>query len=134
MSMIVPILALIFVITFVAVVVVKGIKESIEECNLQKTKLKEQREKLNSVIPGTILRKENKSGNPFEDKELSTIKILETKQNSSGEIWVKYAYENIVKPGEYYERYPSYDSLENKLNLYPIIELPKEQYHENRNS
>lgn len=125
--MIFPILALIFVITFVAVVIVKRVKESVEECNIQKTKLKEQREKLNSVISGTILRKENKSGNPFEDKELSTIKILETKQNSSGEIWVKYAYENIVKPGKYMESFPSYDSLENKLKLYPIIELPKEK-------
>lgn len=125
--MIVPILSLIFVITFVACVIVKRVKENIKEDNLKKVKLKEQREKLNSVIPGTILRKENKSGNPFEDKELSTIKILETKQNSSGEIWVKYAYENIVSTGKYLESWPAYDSLENKLKLYPIIELPKEQ-------
>lgn len=125
--MIVLILALIFVIIFVASVVIKGIKESIEDCNLQKVKLEEKREKLNSVVPGTILRKENKSGNPFEDKDLSSIKVLEVKQNSSGEIWVKYAYENIVSTGEYFERWPSYDSLENKLRLYPIIELPKEQ-------
>ena len=125
--MIFPILALIFVITFVAVVVVKGVRESIKEDNLQKAKLADKEAKLNSVFPGTILRKENKSGNPFETEDLSSIKILETKRNSSGEIWVKYAYENIVKPGEYFERWPSYDSLENKLKLYPIIELPKEQ-------
>lgn len=123
--MIVPILLVIFVITFVAVVVVKNIKKSIEEVNLEKVKLKEQKEKLNSVIPGTILRKENKSGNPFEVEDLSSIKILETKRNSSGEIWVKYAYENIICNGEYFERLPSYDSLENKLKLYPVIELPK---------
>ena len=125
--MIVPILALIFVITFVAGVVVKGIRESIKEDLLQKAKLAEKETKLNSVIPGTILRKENKSGNPFETEDLSSIKILETKRNSSGEIWVKYAYENIVKREEYFESWPSYDSLENKLKLYPIIELPKEK-------
>ena len=125
--MIVPILSLIFVITFVVIVVVKGIRESIKEDLLQKAKLEEKEVKLNSVIPGTILRKENKSGNPFETEDLSSIKILEIKRNSSGEIWVKYAYENIVKHGEYFESWPSYDSLENKLKLYPIIELPKKQ-------
>lgn len=123
--MMVPILSLIFVITFVVCFAIKGIKENIKESNLQKAKIKEQREKLNSVIPGTILRKESKSGNPFEVEDLSTIKILETKRNSSGEIWIKYAYENIVSPGKYFESWPSYDSLENKLKLYPIIELPK---------
>ena len=125
--MIVPILSLIFVITFVAVVIVKHVKENIEEENLKQVKLKEHEEKLNSVVPGTILIKESKRGNPFKVDDLSSIKILETKRNSSGEIWVKYAYENIVKPGKYFEDCPSYDSLENKLKLYPIIELPKEQ-------
>ena len=125
--MIVPILALIFVITFVAVVIVRRVKENIEEENLKQVKLKEHEEKLNSVVPGTILIKESKIGNPFKVEDLSSIKILETKRNSSGEIWVKYAYENIVKRGKYYEEFPSYDSLENKLKLYPIIELPKEQ-------
>lgn len=123
--MIVPILALVFVITFVTVVVVKSIRESIKEDNLQKAKLAEKEAKLNLVIPGTILIKESKIGNPFKVNDLSSIKILETKRNSSGEIWVKYAYENIVIPGKYYEDYPAYDSLENKLKLYPIIELPK---------
>lgn len=125
--MIVPILAFIFVITFVAVVIVKHVKENIEEENLKQVKLQEHEAKLNSVIPGTILIKESKIGNPFKVEDLSSIKILETKRNSSGEIWVKYAYENIVKRGKYYEEFPSYDSLENKLKLYPIIELPKEQ-------
>ena len=125
--MIVPILSLIFVITFVAVVIVKHVKENIKEENLKQVKLQEHEVKLNSVIPGTILRKENKSGNPFETEDLSSIKIIEIKRNLSGEIWVKYAYENIVKRGKYYEEFPSYDSLENKLKLYPIIELPKEQ-------
>ena len=125
--MIVPILSLIFVITFVAVVIVKHVKENIEEENLKQVKLQEHEAKLNSVVPGTILRKENKSGNPFETEDLSYIKIIETKRNSSGEIWVKYAYENIVKHGEYFEGWPAYGSLENKLKLYPIIELPKEQ-------
>ena len=125
--MIVPILSLIFVITFVAVVIVKHVKENIEEENLKQVKLQEHEAKLNSVVPGTILRKENKSGNSFETEDLSSIKIIETKRNLSGEIWVKYAYENIVKRGKYYEEFPSYDSLENKLKLYPIIELPKEQ-------
>jgi hypothetical protein len=125
--MIVPILALIFVITFVAVVIVKHVKENIKEENLKQVKLQEHEAKLNSVIPGTILIKESKRGNPFKVADLSSIKILETKRNSSGEIWVKYAYENIVRPGRYFEDCPSYDSLENKLKLYPIIELPKKQ-------
>lgn len=125
--MIVPILALIFVITFVAVVIVKHVKENIEEENLKQVKLQEHEAKLNSVVPGTILIKESKRGNPFKVADLSSIKILETKRNSSGEIWVKYAYENIVRPGRYFEDCPSYDSLENKLRLYPIIELPKKQ-------
>ena len=125
--MIVPILALIFVITFVAVVIVKHVKENIKEEYLKQVMLAEKEVKLNSVIPGTILRKENKNGNPFETEDLSSIKIIETKRNLSGEIWVKYAYENIVKRGKYYEEFPSYDSLENKLKLYPIIELPKQQ-------
>ena len=125
--MIVPILALIFVIIFVTVVIIKHVKENIEEENLKQVKLQEHEAKLNSVVPGTILIKESKIGNPFKVNDLSSIKILETKRNSSGEIWVKYAYENIVKRGKYYEEFPSYDSLENKLKLYPIIELPKEQ-------
>ena len=125
--MIVPILALIFVITFVAVVIVKHVKENIKEENLKQVKLQEHEAKLNSVIPGTILIKESESGNPFKDADLLSIKILETKRNSSGEIWVKYAYENFVSPGKYIEEYPAFDSLENKLKLYPIIELPKEQ-------
>ena len=125
--MIVPILAIIFVITFVAVVIVKHVKENIEEENLKQVKLQEHEAKPNSVVPGTILIKESKRGNPFKVEDLSSIKILETKRNSSGEIWVKYAYENIVRPGRYFEDCPSYDSLENKLKLYPIIELPKEQ-------
>ena len=125
--MIVPILALIFVIIFVTVVIIKHVKENIEEENLKQVKLQEHEAKLNSVVPGTILIKESKIGNPFKVADLSSIKILETKRNSSGEIWVKYAYENIVRPGRYFEDCPSYDSLENKLKLYPIIELPKEQ-------
>ena len=125
--MIIPILALVFVITFVAGVIVKQVKENIKEENLKQVKLQEHEVKLNSVIPGTILRKENKNGNPFKTEDLSSIKILEIKRNSSGEIWVKYAYENIVKRGKYYEDGPSYDLLENKLKLYPVIELPKEQ-------
>ena len=121
--MIVPILSLIFVIAFVAFVVAKGNRET---AMLQNAKIKEQEAKLNSVIPGTILRKESKSGNPF-DEDLSSIKVLETKRNLSGEIWIKFAYENIVSPGKYYEGFPSYDSLENKLKLYPVIVLPKKK-------
>ena len=63
--MIAPILAIIFVITFVAVVIVKRVKENTKEENLKKAKLKEHEEKLNSVVPGTILIIESKRGNPF---------------------------------------------------------------------
>lgn len=117
-----PILFVIFLITFIVFCTIKGIKDS----NLQKEKNEKSQERLNSVVPGTILRKENKSGNPFIYEDLSSIKILEMKQNSSGEIWVKYAYESIIYPNEYNERQPCYDTLENKLKIYPNIELPKE--------
>lgn len=60
--MIVPILSLIFVITFVAVVIIKHVKENIEEENLKQVKLQEHEAKLNSVVPGTILIKESKKG------------------------------------------------------------------------
>ena len=127
--MIVPILSLIFVITFVVCVIVKRVKENIREENLKKAKLKEHEEKLHLVVPCTILIKESKRGNPFRVEDLSSIKVLAVKRNSSGEIWIKYAYENIVKPGRYFEDCPSYDSLENKLKLYPIIELPEQKLY-----
>ena len=118
-----PILFVIFLITFIVFCTIKSIKYS----NLQKEKERKSQERLNSVVPGTILRKENKSGNPFIDKDLPSIKILETAQNSSGEIWVKYAYESIIYPGEYNERQPYYDTLKTKLKLYTNIELQKNQ-------
>lgn len=119
--MIVPILLLIFVITFVAVVIVKCVKES----NLQKVKDKEKEEKLNSVIPGTILYKGDLSGNPFADEYNSSIKVIDVKRNSKGEIWIKFAYEDIIRPGIYFEKTPNYSKLEDKLIIYPIIKLPK---------
>lgn len=121
--MIVPILLLIFVIVFLVCVIVKGIKET----NLREIKLKEQEEKLNSVIPGTILYKEGNSGNPFAIEYNSSIKVLDVKQNSEGEIWIKYAHEDIITttPGCYFEQVPNYDKLKDKLKLYPIIKLPK---------
>lgn len=123
MSMIVPILSLIFVITFVTCIVIKSIKES----KLEKVKNKEKEEKLNSVIPGTILYKEDISGNPFADECNSSIKVIDVKRNSKGEIWIKYAYEDIIRPGLYFEKTASYSKLEDRLIIYPIIKLPKQQ-------
>ena len=117
--MIIPILSGIFIAAFVAFMV--GIKE----VNREKAKLKEQEERLNSVIPGAILYKKDSSGNPFADEFNSSIKVLDVKRNSEGEIWIKYAYEDIMRQGLYFEQSPSYAKLKEKLNLYPIIKFPK---------
>lgn len=120
--MIIPILFVIFGGSYL-VFVILTIVTDIKEINLQKAILKEQEEKLNSVIPGTILCKKNRSENPFDDEYNLNIKVLEVKRNSEGEIWIKYAYEDILHPGMYYDESPSYGKLKDQLRIYPEIKI-----------
>lgn len=105
--------------------VIASINKRINEDNKQ---IKKYHEKLNSIVPGTLLvRYYNGSDNPFRSKirSKSSIKILDVKKNISGEIWISYAYEDILDNTKYMESYPFYDKLEYKLRLYPNIVLPK---------
>ena len=97
-------------------------------CDNKRIKIKKYHEKLNSVVPGTLLvRYYNDPNTPFRSsvRHNSSIKILEVKKNTTDEIWIKYAYEDISDTTKYVEDYPFYDTLENKLQLYPNIVLPK---------
>ena len=90
--------------------------------------IKKYHKKLDSVVPGTLLvRYYNTPDNPFRSsiRSKSSIKILDIKKDTSGEIWISYAYEDSLDNTKYIESYPFYDKLENKLRLYPNIVLPK---------
>lgn len=95
--------------------------------NVNKQK-REYNEKLNSVVPGTLLvRRCHMTNNPFvtSPSNESSIKILEVKKDTSGEIWIKYVYEDLLNNNRYMEDFPCYDKLEDKLYTYPNIVLPK---------
>ena len=114
---------IIIALIFITICVVLYIRSYIKN-NEQK---KEYNKKLNSVVPGTLLvcGYQKNPDNPFviPENDSSSIKILEVRKNTTGEIWIKYAYKVINQ--EYAEKYPFYDKLENKLRLYPNIVLPK---------
>lgn len=46
---------------------------------------------LATVVPGTILSKQNNTDNPFEN-EKGQIKVIDIKKNGKNEIWIKYTY------------------------------------------
>lgn len=90
--------------------------------------IKKYHEKLDSVVPGTLLvRYYNGPDNPFRSsiRSKSSIKILDVKKDTSGKIWISYAYEDVLDNTKYMESYPFYDKLEDKLRVYPNIVLPK---------
>lgn len=108
------------IITVILLCTVSCIMEYMKE-NKQK---KEYNERLNSVVPGTLLvRRYHMTNNPFvtSPSNESSIKILEVKKDTSGEIWIKYAYEDLWNNNRYVEDFPCYDKLENKLYTYPYI-------------
>ena len=77
---------------------------------------------LASVVPGTILSKQNSTDNPFENEKYQ-IKVIDIKKNGKDEIWIKYIYvdelvANAFVPTVYY------DKLENMLQSHPIVKLP----------
>lgn len=117
-------IVLFIIITIIILCSIPCIKEYMNE----KKQKKEYDEKLNSVVPGTLLfrRRYQTSNNPFLPEPIgeSSIKVLEVKKNTSGEIWIKYAYEDLFVNNRYLEDYPFYDKLEDKLYRYPNIVLP----------
>lgn len=121
-------LIILFIIITIIVLCVIASTKCINEDNKQ---IKKYHEKLNSIVPGTLLVRYynvyNEPDNPFRSKirSKSSIKILDVKKNTSGEIWILYAYEDILDNTKYKESYPFYDKLEDKLRLYPNIVLPK---------
>lgn len=117
-------IVLFIIIAIVAICSISCIREHMNE-NKQK---REHNEKLNSVVPGTLLvRRYHMSNNPFvtEPSSETSIKILEVKKDISGEIWIKYAYEDLLNNNKYMEDFPCYDKLEDKLYTYPNIVLPE---------
>ena len=108
------------IITVILLCVISCVMEYMKE-NKQK---REYNERLNSVVPGTLLvRRYHMTNNPFvtSPSNESSIKILEVKKDTSGEIWIKYAYEDLWNNNRYVEDFPCYDKLENKLYTYPYI-------------
>lgn len=119
----------IFIVSFItiAIIVLCSILCIVEYMNENKQK-KEYDEKLNSVVPGTLLfRRNHMPLNPFVDLQSndSSIKVLEVKKDTSGKIWIKYAYQDLFDNNKYMEEYACCDKLEIKLDEYPNIVLPK---------
>jgi uncharacterized alpha/beta hydrolase family protein len=115
---------LFIIITIIVLCVIASINKRTNEDK----QIKKYHEKLNYIVPGTLLvRYYNGPDNPFRSKirSKSSIKILDVKKDTSGEIWISYAYEDILDNTKYMESYPFYDKLEDKLRLYPNIVLPK---------
>lgn len=115
---------LFIIITIIVLCVIASINKRTNEDKQIKKKMK----KLNYIVPGTLLvRYYNTPDNPFRSsiRSKSSIKILDLKKDTSGEIWISYAYEDILDNTKYIESYPFYDKLEDKLRMYPNIVLPK---------
>ena len=114
-----------FIVSFIIITVILLCAVScIIEYMKEKKQQKEYNERLNSVVPGSLLvRRYHMTNNPFVDSpcEETSIKILEVKKDTSGEIWIKYAYEDLLNNNRYMEDFPCYDKLENKLYTYPYI-------------
>ena len=118
-----------FIVSFIIITVILLCAIScIVEYMKEKKQQREYNEQLNSVVPGTLLvRRYHMQNNPFvtSPSNETSIKILEVKKDTSGEIWIKYAYEDLWNNNRYIEDIPSYDKLENKLYTYPNIVLPE---------
>lgn len=115
---------LLIILAIIVLCIIACINKRIKEDK----QIKEYHEGLNSVVPGTLLvRYYDTPDNPFRSsiRSKSSIKILDVKKDTSGEIWISYAYENLVDNTKYIESYPFYDKLKDKLRLYPHIVLPK---------
>ena len=85
---------------------------------------REYQEQLNSICPGTILKRvREKNENPFKIKE-QKIFVREVKTNTNGEKWIKYSYQDMFNKNEFLQL-ENYAILKDMLKTYPVIELPK---------
>ena len=85
---------------------------------------REYQELLNSICPGTILKRvREKNGNPFKIYE-QKILVREVKTNTDGEKWIKYSYKDIYNKNEF-SQIEHCVILKDMLETYPVIELPK---------
>lgn len=85
---------------------------------------RERQEQINSICPGTILKRvREKYGNPFMIEE-QKILVREVKTNTDGEKWIKYSYQDLLDKNKF-TWIKHYVTLKNILETYPIIELPK---------
>lgn len=85
---------------------------------------RERQEQINSICPGTILKRvREKYGNPFNIEELKIL-VREVKTNTDGEKWIKYSYQNMYNKNKF-SWVEHYVILKDMLETYPVIELPK---------
>jgi hypothetical protein len=77
---------------------------------------------LASVVPGTVLSKQNNTDNPFEN-EKGQIKVIDIKKNGKNEIWIKYIYADELFSNAYVPTV-YYDKLKDILQSHPIVKLP----------
>lgn len=81
------------------------------------------KERINTIVPGTILYKVTDDCNPFLEEVERQILILDVKENKKGIFWAKYCYESPF--GGFNNWSPFYSEIETLLRLYPNIKLPK---------
>ena len=77
---------------------------------------------LASVVPGTVLSKQNNTDNPFENEKCQ-VKVIDIKKNGKNEIWIKYIYADELFSNAYVPTV-YYDKLEDMLQSHPIVKLP----------
>lgn len=85
---------------------------------------RERQEQINSICPGTILKRVREiNENPFKIHE-QKILVREVKTNINGEKWIKYSYQDIFNKNKFSQS-KNYAILKYMLLTYPVIELPK---------
>lgn len=85
---------------------------------------REYQEQLNSICPGTILKRVREiNENPFKIYE-QKILVREVKTNINGEILIKYSYQDMLNKNKF-SQIEHYAILKYMLETYPIIVLPK---------
>lgn len=85
---------------------------------------REYQEQLNSICPGTVLKRVREiNENPFKIYE-QKILVREVKTNTNGETWIKYSYQDIYNKNKF-SPIEHCVILKYMLETYPIIELPK---------
>lgn len=67
-------------------------KKEMEQLHIEYQSHIEYRKYLKSLIPGSIWveREQHLPENPFESQDLQVVKVIETRMNHFGELWVRY--------------------------------------------